>query len=219
MSNQESLPPIEEQKSEFNEEEKFIFNEEEQEFESNSNQESSSISLSISPTDGYEFNDDYYQITQLINNCRALLIDFTFDETTNRTISFKIPSSILPLSVKVANNFHKSPYLVECSFELDSNYPWSTKPNPFQATNPIYDRSFPGSIIMQNRVNHFFNSDYKPQERYRCQSYILAPQNGTNPPNFKELISELTKEGFTEKQSEKALQFCSYNIKKARDYF
>lgn len=39
-----------------------------------------------------------------------------------------------------------------------------------------------------------------------------------NPTNIKELISTLTSEGFTEKQAEKSLQFCSYDINKARDY-
>lgn len=75
---------------------------------------------------------------------------------------------------------------------------------------------FPGSVLIHNRLANYFNSNYKPQESYRCQSYVLAPQTNTEAPD--ELISQLLSEGYTLEKCKKALQFCQNDLEKSRDY-
>lgn len=203
-----------------------IFEEEEQEFNATEEEEeeaytdsqiSSPVSLKIS-TPSNEIDPIEYQLSEDVKICKEFYIGFDFTPIYNRAVTFKIPTSILPLTVQVVNGFYHSPTLAECNFEFTSEDLWKARPFIVNIKNPIYGTSFPGSLLIQNRLNSFFNPDFKPQERYRCQSYVLAPQTVQNPANINELIEQLTTSGFTEKQSEKALQFCSYDIEKARDY-
>lgn len=159
-------------------------------------------------------NNDKNVISPYINECKVYFIGFEFPEASGNKIKIKIPTKIRPLIIQIANNFHLNPNLVECNFELDPNEPWIQKPSSYQILNPIYGNSFSGSKLMQNRINKFFSSHYKPQENYNCQNYILHP---TNPDldKLQELIPELIKEGFTEKVSTESLLLCRYDIDKA----
>lgn len=150
-----------------------------------------------------------------IDKCKVYFVGFEFPEASGNTIKINIPTKILPLTIQIANNFHLNPSLVECNFELDPNEPWIQKPRSYQILNPIYGNSFSGSKLMQTRINKFFSSHYKPQESYNCQNYILHP---TNPDidKLQELVPELIKEGFTEKESTESLLRCRYDIDKTR---
>ena len=167
---------------------------------------------------GGEVDDFYYQICPMINACRGYFCDFTFEDYLGKRINFTIPTSILPLSISVFNEFHNDPVLVNVTIEPDNENPWKNKPIITEVTNPIHGKSFSGSILLQDRISLFFSKDYKPKEKYRCQSYVLAPQNKEIPKYFNELVANLMNSGFSEKKCKKALEFCSFDVDKAREY-
>lgn len=234
MSNPEEKTQIQEEEEVFedvNEEEAFneddqgFYNEEEDEdpnygsgSQGNGSYQKSNESTPIlefsTPTEE-ETGYDYQYLTN-VNNCRAFYIDFDFKDPFGSKINFTIPTSILPLSVSVVNEFYLNEVLVECNFELNVNDPWSIRPNPCQIESPTFGKDFPGSILVKNRIENFFKPGYKPQTNYLCQGYVLAPQ--TNSDIRDEYLDILVKEGYSAKRSKKALLFCQNNLEKARDY-
>ena len=222
MSKPDTIEPIEnEEQSLFNEEEQEIpFNEEEQEFEFNE-EEQATDSISFTVSDSLDHNENDVSSSLILNNinfCKAFFIDFQFDLVVSNTVSFRIPTSILPLSVSVVNGFYDSPYLIECKFEFSAKNPYSYKPYSFKFTNQTYGETFPGSILIKNRFSNFFSPTYKPPANYRCQNYVLAPQVTVDGEKITSAIAALVNEGFTEKLAKKALLFCSSDVNKARDY-
>ena len=222
IENEEQIPfNEEEQEIPFNEEEQEIpFNEEEQEIPFDEEEQSADF-VSFKVSESLDHDDDDMNPTLILNNinlCKAFFIGFQFELVRANTILFKIPTSILPLSVSVVNGFHDSPYLIECKIELSSKNPYSSRPYFFKITNPTYDETFPGSILIKNRYSNFFSPTYKPSANYRCQNYVLAPQVTADSEKIASTIETLVYEGFTEKQAKKALLFCSYDVNKARDY-
>ena len=100
----------------------------------------------------------FYSILSMINTCQAYYVGFYFEKYLGSKITFKIPTSILPLSVSVFNGFNQTENLAEISFEPSRENPWAFYPYFFEAKNDIYGKSFPGSILIQNQVHAFFGS-------------------------------------------------------------
>lgn len=189
-------------------------NEEEQEFPDT---ETSPPELIISSSTSTG-NDQVDELERNLLLCSSLFVGFSFDRENYSTFSIKVPNSILPLAISSTNGLLNSSTLVECTFILNSPSSLDVHPEKIECKNPRYGSNFPGSILLSNRLNNFFKFGFKPQKKYRCQCYALAPQNFTEPPNSKELIDSLVNEGFNIKQAKKALEFCNYDSQKAREY-
>lgn len=208
----ENVQKFEEEEQEFIDEQ--IFEEEEQEFIDNG-QSDEGFSLS------YSSNDDQVSLDSLNSNirvCSTVFVGFQYIRNTNNRITIKIPNSILPLSINSINGFLNSPFLVECIIDFNQIDRWKNKPDHLLLANDFYGKTFPGSILLKNRIYKFFSKDFKPQEKYRCQCYALAPQDVKTPKNSEELIKQLEEKGFSEKLARKALEFCSFDVKKSIEY-
>lgn len=228
MSNPNDTAP--EEQIEFNEEEMFnddqvfneeeaLFNEEEAEFNFIEEEESNKPSFEVSDSIEYPKSNPFIdRLIRDIKLCETFLIDFTFDDSKLPTISFKIPTTILPLSVRFANGFIYNPYLVEVKFEANSDSPYKAFPQNYEIHNPYYGSTFPGSILFKIRFSNFFKANYKPPTSYRCQNYVLPARMSISADDLESSIRELVQEGFSEKQAKRALLFCSNDVNKARDY-
>lgn len=199
----------------FNEEEDSNFNSEEEVIFDIDDQSNSFSSLGL---DSQEEEVPLKKLRKDVYFCKAYFIDFEFDDVITSTISFTIPTSILPLSVSVVNGFYNSPYLIKCQFDLNQNNFYGIRPTNYQFTNESYGKVFPGSVLVKNRFRKFFNLDYNPQLFYKCQNYVLAPQISIDQKKISAAVSCLVDEGFPKEKAKKALMFCSYDLDQARDY-
>ena len=192
----------EEQDANFNEEEHFNeeeqvdnFNEEEQEAES-----TSKISFEISSSIEKTSNEVFPYLIRDLHTCRGYYFNFDFDDLNLSKITFRIPTTILPLSVSVVNGFYDSPYLIECKIEfIPTQSLYKMTPYAYTFTNPSYGELFPGSILVKNRFRNFFSPGYEPSTQYRCQNYILAPQVSADKDKIDSLLKTLVDEGFPAK--------------------
>ncbi|KAK8843599.1 Poly [ADP-ribose] polymerase 6 [Tritrichomonas musculus] len=202
-----------EEEAHFNEEEAY-FNEEEQ----FPDETPSGLSFNVSSSIETPPNDLFDWLIKDKNTCKAFFFTFDIEEPSLGKLIFRIPTSILPLTVSVVNGFYKSPYLIECVILFQETNPYKTNPDYYKFTNPFYDETFPGSVLLKSRFQNFFKPDYKPSTQYRCQNYVLSPQVHTDREELGRLVDVLVKEGFPYKKAENALRFCSNNIEQARDY-
>ena len=221
MSRQDEIEqnPDEQQVFYEEEEEEANFNEEEAPFEV---EEDSKPSFTVSMSQVIEEGSVLMsKLRSDVTFCRAHFEhnDFEFEDPYLDSIKFRIPTTILPLSVSVVNGFYQSPYLLECKFEFAKQNPYRTRPNIYSFVNPTYEgETFPGSVLMKNRFRNFFSDNYKPSTNYRCQNYVLAPQVTVDQDKINSTIDMLVNEGFPLKKAKRALLFCSYDIEKARDF-
>ena len=221
MSNTDEIDQVQNtEEEEWNIEEEQA-NEEEQEFNDDdlnnvddSGNPTPTLIISYSDDNNVDVFDD---LSRYISLCEGLFVGFEFARENYTRFKIKIPNTILPLSVCSINGFLSCPTLVECTFDLQSTSPWDTRPVTIECINEYYGLNFPGSILLKNRIHNFFKSNYAPPKKYRCQCYVLASQQVRNPSNSKELIDSLSNEGFTPKQAQRALEFCSFDIKRARE--
>jgi hypothetical protein len=142
----------------------------------------------------------------------AVLPNFHF-EARDLTLSFQIPSTILPLSLAVVNDFHRSPILLDLELELTTNS-LSERARVVHCMNPIFGPSFAARALVIERVNRFFTKTYRPQRSYRCVSYVLEPIGNVRDHELAVLIDE----GFDYARASRALILSHNRIKDARDF-
>lgn len=91
---------------------------------------------------------------------------------------FKIPSNLLPSSLRMVCGFYIMPTLLEVTLTFQTpncKSPLST----FKADHPYYHQNYVGRPLIYDTIRAFFSDTYKPKREYRSMP-VLFPEGDTN---------------------------------------
>lgn len=106
---------------------------------------------------------------ELINN---ILPKFKIQYDSSTTVTFQIPSYILPSSLRMVCGFYLSPILINVSLVF-SNASWKQPLASFSAIHPILKQNYVGRPLVYDTIRHFFSTSYFPKESYRSFHFLL----------------------------------------------
>lgn len=99
-------------------------------------------------------------------------------ELSESIIKFKIPSNLLPSSLRMVCGFYILPTLLDVTLTFQT--PTCKSPlSTFKADHPYYHSNYIGRPIIYDTIRSFFTNTYSPKREYRSIS-ILFPDDETN---------------------------------------
>lgn len=155
-------------------------------------------------------NPELFEVMEVVGVYNSWVVNYPA-QFADGMIFLSIPSSVLPLSQKVANAFNVNPTLLDVSINLN-NCKWSKYPIEITATHPVYKDKYPGRYLIQNVFTNFFSPKYMPKRNYRAANSLLAVFGKYTKANLDRLLQE----GFTYQMAETALIMAKDNIENAR---
>lgn len=108
-----------------------------------------------------------------IDQLSKLLPNFHPVNNHNSTITFQVPSNIIPSSLQMVCGYYISPILIEVTLtfkEANWNRPLAT----FSATHPVFNQNYIGRPLIYDTIRHFFRETYKPQGNYRSSKILFS---------------------------------------------
>jgi hypothetical protein len=152
-------------------------------------------------------------LTESCEMCREMLPTFKVEQRGYDRLLISVPSSILPLSLSVANRFNMHPVLVDVDLTL-SNNSFRAPAHINDVSNPYLGPSFGGWALVVDRLAGFFTPRFRPKPDYRCKVYILSPVGNASD----RAIAQLVQEGFPLDAAQRALVLTRGDVKKAEDF-
>ena len=131
-----------------------------------------------------------------------------------RRVSFNLPSTFLPLSMRAVYGYTVCETLLEVEFELDGDCDWNRMPSLLSIKHPVYGTSYVGKPLVMMAVQEFFTPFYKQKPRYRSANYLLHATGTADP----KLVAKLKAQGFDVATAEKALVACENDFEKTVEF-
>jgi poly [ADP-ribose] polymerase 6/8 len=148
-----------------------------------------------------------------LETCATVLPRFQFELAGARQLKIRFPSSVLPRSLSIVNQFDLHPTLMEVILDL-AEIPFNSPPLRVEVTNPIFNTNFPGRPLILDALNRFFQPGFQPKKTYQSWDLIREPV-GT-PPDA--LIARLASEGFELEAAAHALVLTHGNLSRAKEF-
>ena len=174
-------------------EEEVIYEEEEEEEEAPT---PSTLSIEIPKRVVYE-DPRKIKMRNIVDKFRGKVTDVPTHEHPNGQIEIKIPSFLLPITLRVAFGFSDDDILFNITLML-RDYSWTTKP-VCEIINPS-SQNYCGKCLVEDAKDKFFSSTFKPKSNYRSAPIFLV----SNKPYDDSIVERLTDVGFTTLQSIRA---------------
>jgi hypothetical protein len=115
-----------------------------------------------SSADLIPINDAPYVPSVLDSNCctaQGVFPNFTIEQRGYAGLFISVPSSILPLSLAVVNQFDRSPTPCTISLTLQNNS-FRDIATVADISNPFLGPSFAGRAVLVDRISHFFTPKF-----------------------------------------------------------
>lgn len=156
--------------------------------------------------------DDFLQT---ITNFRNYVTGIEIKIDSNNIIRFSIPSSILPIYLRVAYGFHNIPTLFECEIQLN-NFQWNTSPKICNIRIPGKEK-YTGKSSIDKAIRNFFSSRYNPPiNNFKCLPLFLRDQNSVDYDC--DFCHTLESMGFSKSQSILALSLCKNEFESSHTF-
>ena len=141
-------------------------------------------------------------ITNIIRIFNSFVPDIVINFNLSNSISFYIPSSFLPVTLRVAYEFINSDHLLDVDFELN-NFDWKVRPQYLNITSP-FNQNYCGKSLVFQATDNFFTENFQPKENYRSAPFFLSASG-----RFEEsVVSKLVDAGFSRMQAIRAASLC-----------
>lgn len=183
----------------------YILNEEEEREEEEFN--SSTITLSIDDEDIIDPRVQEYN--EIITRFNLFVPDIYITQQANGTISFSIPSILIPLTLRVAYNYIDSEILLDFLLEL-TDFNWRTMPSIIKIENPI-NSNYCGKALVEKAKDNFFSTDFTPKSSYRSGPIFVRSQKDADIATVKKIESC----GYSHMQAIRAASLCDNDIDKS----
>lgn len=183
----------------------YILNEEEEREEEEFN--SSTITLSIDDEDIIDPRVQEYN--EIITRFNLFVPDIYITQQANGTISFSIPSILIPLTLRVAYNYIDSEILLDFLLEL-TDFNWRTMPSIIKIENPI-NSNYCGKALVEKAKDNFFSTDFTPKPSYRSGPIFVRSQKDADIATVKKIESC----GYSHMQAIRAASLCDNDIDKS----
>jgi poly [ADP-ribose] polymerase 6/8 len=154
--------------------------------------------------------------TILVSNldiCRQVFPTFTFEQLDSDRFTVVVPSSILPRSLAVVNQFDRHPILVRVDVTL-LNDSFRASAMIHDISHPLLGVSFCGRPLVVDAIRRFFSASFRPHSRYRCQVYVMEPIARPSDMSLARLVSE----GHPVDAARRALVLTGGDISHAEDF-
>ena len=105
-----------------------------------------------------EINPKSLELIDIISKFTLFVPDIPVTRQMNDAIIFSIPSSFVPVPLRVAYGYIDSDTLLDVRIELD-DYNWTKMPNAISITNPV-NHNYCGKALVEKAKDNFFSSKY-----------------------------------------------------------